>query len=337
MPTEPCIDLLSVDARARLALLRLVLLQRLFEERGLALYRQGRIAGSFYDGRGQEAVAAAAGLALGPHDVVCPLNRELATHLARGVTPADAFRNFLGRADSPTGGRDGNMHFGVPDLGVFPLVSMLGDLASVTVGAALAFRRRREARVALTFLGEGALSVGDTHEALGLAGVWRVPAVFVLQRNQYSYSTPLARQTVNTVLAERIQGGWSIPCETVDGTDALLTYEAIKLAVERARSGGGPQAVEAVTLRIHGHAAHDDGRYVPQELRDEYAARDPVARLLGRLVADGVTDDELDELRASVAAEIAAGLAEAERSPPPDPATLEQGVWAAPPRATVVP
>jgi TPP-dependent pyruvate/acetoin dehydrogenase alpha subunit len=337
LPTEPCSDLLSVDARARVALLRLVLLQRLFEERGLALYRQGRIAGSFYDGRGQEAVAAAAGLALGPHDVVCPLNRELATHFARGVTPADAFRNFLGRADAPTGGRDGNMHFGLPDLGVFPLVSMLGDLASVTVGAALAFRRRSEARVALTFLGEGALSVGDTHEALGLAGVWRVPAVFVLQRNQYSYSTPLARQTVNTVLAERIRGGWSIPCETVDGTDALLTYEAIKLAVERARSGGGPQAVEAVTLRIHGHAAHDDGSYVPQELRDEYAARDPVARLLGRLVADGMTDDELDELRAGVAAEIAAGLAEAERSPAPDPATLEEGVWAAPPRATVVP
>ena len=100
MPTEPCSDVLSVDARARVALLRLVLLQRLFEERGLALYRQGRIAGSFYDGRGQEAVAAAAGLALGPHDVVCPLNRELATHFARGVTPADAFRNFLGRADS---------------------------------------------------------------------------------------------------------------------------------------------------------------------------------------------------------------------------------------------
>src|SRR4029453_7870565 len=124
----------------------------------------------------------------------------------------------------------------------------------------------------------------------------------------------------------------SIPCETVDGTDALLTYEAIRLAVERARSGGGPQAVEAVTLRIHGHAAHDDGSYVPQELRDEYAARDPVARLLGRLVADGMTDDEPDEVRAG-----AAGLAEGERSPAPAPATLEEGVWAAPPRATVVP
>jgi len=330
--TEPCTDVDSVDGPTRTSLFRLVLAQRLFEERALTLYRQGRIAGSFYDGCGQEAVAAAAGLALGADDVICPLNRELAAHFARGVTPADAFRNFLGRADSPTRGRDGNMHFGVPSRGVFPLVSMLGDLASVTVGAALAFRRRGEPRVALTFLGEGAFSVGDTHEALGLAAVWRVPAVFVLQRNQFSYSTPLARQSPNPVLADRVRGGWSIPCETVDGTDALLTFAAIRDAVERARAGSGPRAVEAVTLRIHGHAAHDDGRYVPQELRDAYAARDPVERLASRLARDGMGDDLLDAIRRDVAREIADGLAEAERSPAPDPASLETGVWAAPPR-----
>ena len=310
-----------------------MLLQRLFEERALVLYRQGRIAGSFYDGRGQEAVAAAAGAALGPEDVVCPLNRELATHFARGVTVAEAFRNFLGRGDSPTRGRDGNMHFGVPARGIFPLVSMLGDLASVTVGAALAFARRGEPRVALTFLGEGAFSVGDTHEALGLAGVWRVPAVFVLQRNHFSYSTPLERQMVNPVLAERIRGGWSIPCETVDGTDAVVTFAAIRTAVERARSGAGPQAVEAVTLRLHGHAAHDDARYVPEALREAFATRDPLLRLEARLAADGAPEEELAHVRDTVRREIADGLAEAERSPAPDPATLEHGVWAAPPPA----
>lgn len=333
MPTEPCADVPSVDAPTRRTLLRLVLLQRLFEERALVLYRQGRIAGSFYDGRGQEGVAAAAGAALGPDDVACPLNRELATHFARGVTVAEAFRNFLGRGDSPTRGRDGNMHFGVPARGVFPLVSMLGDLASVTVGAALAFSRRGEPRVALTFLGEGAFSVGDTHEALGLAGVWRVPAVFVLQRNHFSYSTPLERQMVNPVLAERIRGGWSIPCETVDGTDAVVTYAAVHAAVERARSGAGPQAVEAVTLRLHGHAAHDDARYVPEALREAFAERDPLLRLEARLAADGAPEDELAHLRETVGREIADGLAEAERSPAPDPATLEHGVWAAPPPA----
>jgi TPP-dependent pyruvate/acetoin dehydrogenase alpha subunit len=308
-----------------------MLLQRLFEERVLLLYRQGRIAGSVYTGRGQEAVAAAAGLALGHDDVVCPLNRELACHFARGVTVADAFRNFLGRADGPTRGRDGNMHFGVRDRNVFPLVSMLGDLVPVTVGAALAFKRRRERRVALTFAGEGAFSVGDTHEGLNLAGVLQVPAVFVLQSNQWSYSTPAERQMVNTNLAQRIYGGWSIPAERVDGTDAIAVFECVQAAVERARAGLGPQAVEALTLRMHGHAAHDDARYVAQETRDEFAEQfDPVERLLARLRLDGVEEADLAVLSEAAAAEVAAGLAEAEAAPPPDPAALEDGVWAAP-------
>ena len=336
MPTEhspiPCASVPAVDGDARIALYRLVLRQRLFEERALTLYRQGRIAGSFYDGRGQEAVAAAAGLALRDGDVVCPLNRELATHFARGVTTADAFRNYLGRGDGPTRGRDGNMHFGMETHDVFPLVSMLGDLVPVTVGAALAFKRRHEPRVALTFLGEGALATGDAHEGLNLAGVWQVPAVFVLQHNQYAYSTPTAREMVNTRLAERMAVGWSIPCEAVDGTDAIETYDAIRAAVERARRGLGPQAVEAVTLRIHGHAAHDEARYVPHQLREVYASRDPVDRLRVRLELDGLALAELEVIRSEEAATVAAGLAAAEASPPPDPATLEHGVWAEPPQ-----
>jgi pyruvate dehydrogenase E1 component alpha subunit len=261
---------------------------------------------------------------------VCPLNRELATHLARGVAVGDVFRNFLGRGDGPTRGRDGNMHFGAPALGVFPLVSMLGDLVPVTVGAALAFKRRGEHRVALTFVGEGAFSVGDTHEGFNLAGVWQVPAVFVLQRNRFAYSTPTTGEMVNTELAQRVFGGWSIPCESVDGTDAVETFDAIRAAVERARAGLGPQAVEAVTLRLHGHAAHDDARYVSDDLREAYASRDPVARLEARLALDGATADELVAIRSEEEAAIAAGLAEAEASPPPDPATLDDGVWAAP-------
>ena len=318
-PAAPCADLASVGRADRLALHRLVLLQRTFEERALALYRQGRIAGSFYDGRGQEAVAAAAGLALGPDDVVCPLNRELATHLARGVTVAEVFRNFLGRGDSPTRGRDGNMHFGCPARGVFPLVSMLGDLVPVTVGAALAFKRRGEARVALTFLGEGAFSVGDTHEGLNLAGVWQVPAVFVLQRNQWSYSTPLERQMVNPRLAERLTGGWSIPCETVDGTDGVVVLDAVRAAVERARAGSRPAGGGG------GDAAAPRARRPRRRpLRPAGAARrvrgrDPVERLEARLELDGEPPDALAATREDVAREIAAGLAEAERSPAPDP------------------
>jgi len=327
-PVTPAIEAPGVDPETRLRLFHLMLLQRYAEERTMALYRQGRISGSVYTGYMQEGVAAGAGLALGPDDVVAPLNREQACHYARGVTVADVFRNFLGRATGPTFGRDGNMHFGKPERGVFPLVSMLGDLVPVTVGAALAFKRRGEPRVAMTFLGEGAFCAGDVHEGLNLAGVLHVPAVFVVQNNRYAYSTPTEREMVNTNIAERIEGGWSIPCARVDGTDALAVYETVRAAVERARAGGGPQAVEVLTLRGHGHAAHDDARYVPAELRELY--EDPIERLAARLRLDGVTDEEVDALRRAAADEVAAGLAEAEAAPAPDPATLEQGVYATP-------
>jgi TPP-dependent pyruvate/acetoin dehydrogenase alpha subunit len=324
----PAADAPSVPTQTRLRLLDLMLLQRLAEERIVLLYRQGRIAGSVYTGFGQEAVGAAAGLALGPDDVVCPLNREQACHYARGVTVADVFRNFLGRGTGPTRGRDGNMHFGKPEKGVFPLVSPLGDLVPVTVGAALAFKRRREPRVALTFLGEGGFCVGDVHEGLNLAGVLRVPAVFVFQNNRYAYSTPTEQEMVNTNMAERVRGGWNIPCSRVDGTDALATYEAIRDAVERARAGEGPQGVEALTLRGHGHAAHDDARYVPDSLRAQFG--DPIARLAARLLIDGIADTEVESHWAHAAQAVADGLAEAETAPAPDPATLEDGVYSTP-------
>ena len=329
--TVPCIDIPTVSGSIRQALFRLVLLQRLGEERINTLYKQGRIAGSVYTGRGQEAVAAGAGLALGPDDVIAPLNRELAAHLARGVTVADMFRNYLGRADGPTGGRDGNMHFGMRSKNVFPLVSMLGDLCPLTVGAALAFKRRGEPRVAMTFWGDGAFSVGDVHEGLNLAGVLHVPAVFVIQRNGYAYSTPTKRQMLNTSITERVRGGWSLPCEEVDGTDAITTYAVVSAAVERARAGEGPQAIEAVSLRMEGHAAHDAGTYMDQAQKLEYATqRDPVERLAARLLLDGLSTAEVDRLRTAAADEVAAGLAEAERSPAPDPATLEDGIYSQP-------
>jgi TPP-dependent pyruvate/acetoin dehydrogenase alpha subunit len=328
LPTEPAADVVEVGRDTRLALFRLMLLQRNAEERIMARYRQGGISGSVYTGRGQEGVAAACGLALGPDDVVAPLNRELACHFARGVEVAHVFRNFLGRGNGPTRGRDGNMHFGVPEKNIFPLVSMLGCLCPVAVGAALAFKRRGEPRVAMTFWGDGAMSTGDVHEGLGLAGVLDVPVVFVIQSNRFAYSTPTDRQMRNTNISERIEGGWSIPCRRVDGTDAIAVYAAALDAVARARAGEGPQALEALTLRGHGHAAHDGALYVPDELRVQYG--DPIERLAARLVLDGVADGEIAAMRHAAADEVAAGLAEAEVDPAPDPAALTRGVYSAP-------
>lgn len=327
----PATDSPSVGLALRLQLFRLVLLHRLMEDRVLILYRQGRIPGSVYTGRGQEAVGAAAGLALGPDDVVAPLNRELGCHLARGVSVAHVFRNYFGRATGPTQGRDGNMHFGVPELGIFPLVSMLGNLVPVTVGAALTFKRRAEPRVALTFFGDGAMSTGDVHEGLNLAAVWSVPAVFVVQSNQIAYSTPTTRQMVNTNIAERLMGGWSIAARQVDGTDAIAVYEGVKDAVEQARTGHGPQAVETLSLRMAGHGAHDNAGYMDAALKLEYErTRDPIERLEARLRLDGVTEQEVTEIREGAVAEVAEGLEEAESAPAPDPETLADGVYANP-------
>jgi TPP-dependent pyruvate/acetoin dehydrogenase alpha subunit len=324
----PATDTPGVSRETRLALFRLMLLQRLTEERIMVLYRQGRIAGSVYTGYMQEAVAAGAGLALGPDDVAAPLNREQACHFARGVSVGTVLAQFLGRATGPTKGRDGNMHFGYPERGIFPVPSMLGNTCPIVVGAALAFKRRGEPRVALTFLGDGATSTGDVHEGFNLAAVWQVPAVFVIQNNQFAYSTPTSKQMANTNISERIRGGWSIPCERVDGTDATAMYDAAWQAVERARAGAGPQALEAVTIRGHGHAAHDGALYVGAELRARFA--DPIERLAVRLELDGLTEAELGAHRDAAAEEVAAGLTEAETAPPPDPSTLGEEVYASP-------
>jgi pyruvate dehydrogenase E1 component alpha subunit len=212
---------------------------------------------------------------------------------------------------------------------------MLGALVPVTVGAALAFKRRNEARVALTFFGDGTMSTGDVHEGLNLAAVLQVPAVFVLQNNGYAYSTPIERQMVNTNMAQRVREGWGIPSERVDGTDALAVYASVLGAIERARAGEGPQAVEALTLRMHGHAAHDDGRYMDRERLRTFADRfDPVERLAARLRLDGLRIDQIDTLRQAAVDEVSSGLAEAEAAPAPDPATLADGVYAMPPEGT---
>src|ERR671918_286124 len=181
-------DALTRDDRAQL--LRYMLLMRLSEERGLTLYKQGKVPGSFYDGRGQEAICVGAAFTLGPRDRTCILHRDLGAHFVRGVTPDRYLANYMGRAGGVTGGKDGNMHFGDRELGCVGMVSMLPDMALVACGLALSFQMRREPRVAMTWFGEGSTANGVWHEAMNVAGVRGLPVVFVLENNQFAYSTP---------------------------------------------------------------------------------------------------------------------------------------------------
>ncbi|MEA2448855.1 MAG: hypothetical protein QOG63_787, partial [Thermoleophilaceae bacterium] len=181
----PHVDLAEALTRDdRAALLRYMLLMRATEERALTLYRQGKVPGSFYDGRGQEAIGAGAAFALGPMDRACILHRDLGAHLVRGVRPGRVLAQMMGRAGGVTGGRDGNMHFGDRELGCVGMVSMLPDMALVACGLALAFQMRHEPRVAMTWFGEGSTANGQWHEAMNVAGLRRLPVVFVLENNQ---------------------------------------------------------------------------------------------------------------------------------------------------------
>jgi TPP-dependent pyruvate/acetoin dehydrogenase alpha subunit len=306
----------------RVALLRYMLLMRGIEERAMNLYRQGRVPGSFYDGFGQEAVSTGAAFAMGPRDRLCILHRDLAAHLVRGVTPARIFAQYMGRSGGPTGGRDGNVHFGDPELGCVAMVSMLPDMMLVATGMAMAFRLRGEARCALTFLGDGATSRGDFHEAMNWAGVQQLPVIFVLENNQYAYSTPLNLQfAVDPVERARSYG---FPGVRVDGNDAEAMFEATRQARERALAGGGATLIEAVTMRMHGHAAHDDMRYVPDELLAKWRERDPIERQERRLAAVGV---DVAALREEVSQEIAAAAEEALAIEMPDTANVREGVF----------
>ena len=178
----------------RVGLLRAMLMMRGIEERAMTLYRQGKVPGSFYDGFGQEAVSAGAAWAMAAEDRLCILHRDLAAHVIRGVTPARIFSQYMGRDAGITGGRDGNVHFGDRTKGCVGMVSMLPDMMLVAAGIAMAFKMRGEPRVALTWFGDGSTSRGDFHEAMNWAGVQKLPVIFVLENNQYAYSTPLDQQ-----------------------------------------------------------------------------------------------------------------------------------------------
>ena len=306
----------------RVWLLRAMLLMRGLEQRAMTLYRQGKVPGSFYDGYGQEAVSAGAAFAMAPQDRLCILHRDLAAHIIRGVEPDRILAQYMGRASGITAGRDGNVHFGDRTLGCVGMVSMLPDMMLVATGMAMAFKLRRERRCALTWFGDGSTSRGDFHEAMNWAGVQKLPVVFVLENNQYAYSTPLDKQfAVDPVERAAAYGFTGV---TVDGNDVEAMFEATLAARARAVDGDGPTLIEAVTMRMHGHAAHDDMKYVPKEQVEEWRKRDPIERQEQRLEALGV---DVGALRAEVTAAIDAAAQAALQAPMPDPATVTEGVF----------
>src|SRR5439155_20471000 len=262
-------------------------LTRTLEERLVALYRQTKVIGGLFRSLGQEgeSVASAYALERGRHkDVLSPLIRNLGSLLVMGAQPIEILRQYMAKADSPTHGRELNVHFNDLERGFLGQISHLGDMSPVMAGITLTFKLRGESRVGLVYIGDGGTSTGTFHEGLNFAAVQGCPLVVIAEYNRWAYSTPPEKQFAVKDLAEKAKG-YGISAGTVDGNDVLAVYEATKAAVARARGGGGVQFIEVKTYRRKGHAEHDDQHYVPQEELDWWAKQnDPVDRYVKQLL-----------------------------------------------------
>jgi TPP-dependent pyruvate/acetoin dehydrogenase alpha subunit len=313
--------------RLELEMHRWMVLSRVLEDRLAALWKQGRIRGRLLTGRGQEAIPTAAALAIGPDDFMCIMHRDMAAHLIRGTAPETVLLHYFGKATGPSGGRDGDIHFAEWERRNFPMVSHLPDSFPIALGLALTSLLTKDGAVTVAFCGEGSTSVGSWHETLNFASVFRAPNVFVVENNQYAYSTPVERQYRGR-LVDRA-AGYGMAGESVDGNDVLAVHAAMRRAVERAREGQGPTLLEALTMRMDGHAGHDDAAYVPEELKARWRARDPIGLLEERLREHGVAQVRLEDQWAAARQRVDAAVERAAAAPDPRAEDLlARGVFA---------
>jgi pyruvate dehydrogenase E1 component alpha subunit/2-oxoisovalerate dehydrogenase E1 component alpha subunit len=302
------------------------------------LYRQTKVVGGLFRSLGQEADAVGSAYALdrSKGDILSPLIRNLGSMLVQGARPNEIIKQYMAKGDSPTRGRELNIHYGDLVRGFVGQISHLGDMVPVMAGVTLSFKMRKQDRVGMVYVGDGATSTGAFHEGINFAAVQRCPLVVIVENNGYAYSTPLSKQTAAKQLVDKAIG-YGIAGERADGNDVLATYEATKRAVDRARSGGGVTLIELMTYRRKGHAEHDNQSYVPAGEIDRWASEnDPVDRYVARLLTEeGFEESELKAVDARVVDEIDRATDEAEASPLPDPTDSLVGVYADP--ATIPP
>lgn len=305
-------------------------LTRRLEDRFTSLYHQGKILGGAWTSNGTEAVSVGYGYALERDDIAAPYFRDMGVFLVRGITPKRLMAQYLGRKTGVTGGKEGNVHVGDLNFGVFAFPSHLADNYPIGTGAALAFKIRGEKKVAAACTGDGGTSRGDFHEGMNFAAVRKLPIVFICNNNQYAYSTPLQLQMAIKNIADRALA-YNIPSKIVDGNNVVAVYTAAKEAYEIARNGGGPTFIECKTMRMHGHSEHDSAKYVPRELLEEWKKKDPILHMENYLLENTISKrEELEDIDTRVKKEVDEAEAFAEESPYPDPEECLKGVYATP-------
>ena len=297
-------------------------------ERLVATIKAGRITAPYYSPRGQEVVASAMAVNLRESDYSVTIYRGLHDHLAKGVPLKELWAEYAGKAAGSCKGKGGPMHITHPASGVVITTGIVGGGIPIANGLALASQVKGDGRVTMCSFGDGATNIGAFHEALNMAGVWKLPVVFLCQNNLYAEHTSFANGTGSANIAMRA-ASYGMPGVEVNGNDPVAMWRAARDAVDRARSGDGPTLIEAKTFRFEGHGLGDDGHYIPKEEMAAALAADPVPLLRARLVDGGyASEDEVAAVEDRIAADIAEAEAYAIAEPFPDLNELGRDVFA---------
>jgi len=286
------------------AMYRKMVLIRRFEKRVNELFLKGVMPGTIHLSHGQEATVVGASFALRENDWINLTHRGHGQALAKGVPARSLMAELFGKATGCCKGKGGSLHIGDVDYGALPAIAIVGASSPIMVGMAFAFKQKRTGQVACNIFGDGAVNKGDWHEAMNLAAIWQLPVVFLCENNLFGVSTHITEVTQNERLAERA-AAYRMPGLTVFGNDPIVVYEAVSDAVSRARDGGGPTMVEALTYRQGGHKRDDPATYRDPVEVEQWLAADPVPAFRDRLVADARFDEKrLARIEADVEAEL---------------------------------
>ena len=315
------------DAAFLLDLYRRMVLIRQFEERVKYLFLEGIMPGTIHQYNGQEAVAVGVCAALHADDVITSTHRAHGHALAKGLTVESLMHELFGKSTGCCRGKGGSMHVGDLSKGMVPAIAIVGGGVPVATGIALAFKMKREPRVAVCFTGDGASNEGAFHEGVNMGAIWSLPVVYVIENNRYGASTPISQTTRVAHLSDRASA-YGIPGVTIDGNDVLAVYQAARDARDRARAGDGPTLVEAVTYRITGHSRRDPCHYQPEDERALALHNEPIKRFAAHLQSAGVAEaSALEAVREAVDAEIEAAVVSAMAAPDPAPEDALDGLF----------
>jgi TPP-dependent pyruvate/acetoin dehydrogenase alpha subunit len=311
-----------------LRIYKTMLLIRRFEEECIRLYQTGHIRGSLHPCIGQEATAVGACFALRRDDYMTCTYRGHGQAIAKGLDPKEAMAELLGRRTGCSKGKGGSMHFTDLSVGLLGENAIVGAGIPIAVGAALTAKLDKSDRVAIAFFGDGAVNQGIFHEGLNLAAIWQVPVIFFCENNLYSEMTPIRAMVRIEHLSDRA-AAYGIPATRVDGYDVLAVYQVTTEAVARARNGGGPTFIEAMTYRLVGHMVGDSEPYRTRDEVNIWRQRDPLITFPQRLVNDfGIVPSSVEAIQKEVESEIQEIVRFAQDSPWPSPEEAMEDVFA---------